>query len=88
MSYYCFNREKLLKDAWNKYPNKEGKEKAAKYYAANQDVLREDARNKYRSLSEKEKNKKRKYQRERYHMNTDLNKKLKQYQRNYYASKK
>ena len=51
-------------------------------------VLREDARNKYRNLSEKEKNKKMRYQRERYHMNTDLNEKLKQYQRNYYASKK
>ena len=32
--------------------------------------------------------KKRKYQRDRYHMNIDLNEKLKQYQRNYYASKK
>ena len=50
-------------------------------------VLREDARNKYRNLSEK-KNKKMRHQRERYHMNTDLNEKLKQYQRNYYASKK
>ena len=28
-----------------------------------------------------------KYQREGYHMNTDLNEKLKQYQRNYDASK-
>ena len=35
MSYYWFNREKLLKDAWNKYHNKGGKGKAAKYYAAN-----------------------------------------------------
>ena len=32
--------------------------------------------------------KKRKYQRERNHMNTDLNEKLKQYRKNYYASKK
>ena len=32
MSYYWFNREKLLKDAWNKYHNKGGKGKAAKYY--------------------------------------------------------
>ena len=38
-------------------------------------------------MSEKEKNKKRKYQRERYHINTDLNERLKQNQRNYYASK-
>ena len=50
--------------------------------------MRLEARNKYKNLSEKEKNKKRKYQRERYHMNTDLNERLKQYQRNYYASKK
>ena len=55
MSYYWFNREKLLKNAWNKYHNKGGKQKAAKYYAANQEVLREDARNKYRKLSEKKK---------------------------------
>ena len=33
-----------------------------------------------------EKDKKRKYKRERYHMNTDLNEKLKQYQRNCYNS--
>ena len=77
-----------MKNAWDKYHNKGGKQKAAKYYAANQEVLREDARNKYRNLLEKEKNKKMKYQRERYHRNSDLNKKSKQYQRNYYASKK
>ena len=69
----------------DKYHSKGGKQKAAKYYAANQKVLREDARNNYRNLSEKEKNKKRKYQRERYHINTDLNKNLKQYQRTHYA---
>ena len=77
-----------MKNAWNKYHNKGGKKRAAKFYAAKQEVLREDARNKYRSLSKKEKDKKRKYQRERYHMNADLNEKLKQYQRNHYASKK
>ena len=87
MSYYWFNREKLLKKAWNKYCNK-GEQRAAKYYAVNQEVLRKDARNKNRNLSEKEKNIKRKYQREKYHMNADLNERLKQYQRNYYASKK
>ena len=62
--------------------------KAAKYYAANQEVIREDARSWYRSLPKKENDKKRKYQRERYHMNSDLNKKLKQYQRNYYFKKR
>ena len=60
MSYYWFNRENLLKNAWDKYDTKEGTRKAAKYYTANQEVLRKDARNKYRNLSEKEKNKKRK----------------------------
>ena len=57
MSYYWFNIEKMLKDAWNKY-NKGGKEKAAKYYAANKEIIREDARNKYRSLTENKKDKK------------------------------
>ena len=62
--------------------------KATKYYIENREVLRENARNKYRNLSENEKDIKRKYQRERYNMDTDLNEKLKQYQGNYYASKK
>ena len=88
MSYYWYNREKILKDAWEKYHNTGGKEKAAKYYAGNKEVLREGARNKYRGLTEKQKDIKRKYQRERYHMNTVLNDKVKQCQINYYASKK
>ena len=71
-----------MKNAWDKYHNKEGKQKAANYNRKNADLTRLEARNKYRNVSEKEKNKKRKYQRERYHMNTDLNEKLKQYQRN------
>ena len=53
----------------------------------NVDLIKLEARNKYCNLSEKEKNKKRKYQKERYYMNTDSNERLKQYQRNYYASK-
>ena len=81
MSYYWFNREKMLKNSWDKYHIKGGKEKAAKYYAANKEVLKEDVKNKYRDLSKKQKD------RERYHMNTDLNEKLKYYQRSYYASK-
>ena len=28
MSYYWFSREKLLKNAWDKYPNKGGGKKA------------------------------------------------------------
>ena len=87
MSYYWFNRKNLLKNAWDKYHNKGGKQKTVEYYRENADLIRLEAKNKYRNLSENEKNKKRKYQRVRYHMNTDLNEKLKQYQRNYYASK-
>ena len=30
MSYCWFNKEKLLKNAWNKYHNEGGKQKAAK----------------------------------------------------------
>ena len=56
MSYYWFNREKILKYAWDRYQNKGGKQKPA-----NQDVLREEARN----LSKEEKDKKRKFQSER-----------------------
>ena len=77
MSYYWFNREKILKDAWDKYHNKGGN------YGANQEVFREDAREKYINLSKKRKDEKRKYQGERYHMNTDLNERLKEYQMNY-----
>ena len=32
MSYYWFNREKLLKNIQDKYHNKGGKQKAAEYY--------------------------------------------------------
>ena len=32
MNYCWFNREKLLKNAWNEYHNKRGKQKAAEYY--------------------------------------------------------
>ena len=87
MSYYWFNREKLLKNAWNKYHNKGGKQKAAEYYKKNADVIKFEAKNKYKNTSEKEKKKKGKYQRERYYM-PNLNEKLKQYQRDYYTSKK
>ena len=65
MSYYWFHRDKILKNARDKYNNKGGKKKVAKYYKDNMEVLREDAKNKFRNLSEKEK-KKRKYQRNRY----------------------
>ena len=40
MGYYWFNREKILKDAWNKYYNKGGKQNPGKYYAASKEILR------------------------------------------------
>ena len=61
--------------------------KAAEYYKKNADVIKFEAKNKYKNMSEKEKKEKRKYQRERYDM-PNLNEKLKQNQRDYYASKK
>ena len=85
MSYYWFNKEKLLKNAWNKYHHKGGKRKATKYYKKNADMIKFEARNKYKNMSEKEKQKKRKCQKERYYM-PNFNEKLKQYQRDYYAS--
>ena len=72
LSYYWSNREKLLKNAWDKYQNKGGKQKAAKYYRKNVDLIRLEVKNKYKNLSEKEKNKKRNYQRERCHMKKKL----------------
>ena len=40
MSYYWFNREKMLNDAKYKYHNKGDKEKATKYYTTNRDVIK------------------------------------------------
>ena len=40
------------------------------------------------ACQKRKKGKTRRYQREKCHMNTDLNEKLKQYQRNYYSSNK
>ena len=57
MSYYWFNREKLLKNAWNKYHNKGGKQKTAEYYKKNADVIRFEVKNKYKNMPEKEKKK-------------------------------
>ena len=66
MSYYWFNREKLLKKANTKYHNKGGKEKDAKYYVDNKEVMKEKARIKYKQLTEEEKELKRQYSRNGY----------------------
>ena len=44
MSYYWFNREKLLKNA-------------AEYYKKNADMIKFEAKNKYKNMSKKEKKK-------------------------------
>ena len=66
MSYYCFNREELLKKANEKYHNKGSKEKAAKYYKDNKETIKK-ARNKCKNLTKEEKELKRKYSRNRYY---------------------
>ena len=43
MSYYWFNTEKLLKNAWDKYHNKGGKQNAAEHYRKNADLIRLEA---------------------------------------------
>ena len=53
MSYYWFNREKLLKNARNKYHNKGEKRKAAEYYQKNADMIKFDAKKKYKNMSKK-----------------------------------
>ena len=69
---------------WINITIKEVKKKLLSIIWQKNEILKEDARNNYRSLSKtKKKDKKRKYQRERYDMNTNLNEKLKQYERNY-----
>ena len=57
MSYYWFNREKLSKNAWNKYHNEGGKQKAAEYYQKKANMIRFEAKNKYKNMSKKEKRK-------------------------------
>ena len=61
MSYYWFNKQKLLTKVKEKYHNNGGKEKAAKYYLDNKDILKGKSKNMYRNLSEEEKVVKRLY---------------------------
>ena len=65
MSYYWFNRQKLLKKAKEKYDNG-GIEKAAKYYRDNKDVIKQKSNDKYKNLSEEEKEEKRQHSKNRY----------------------
>ena len=62
MSYYLFDRQKILQKAKKTY----SEEKAAEYYLQNKEVIKEKARNRYKNLSEEEKNKVKEYQKKRY----------------------
>ena len=50
MSYYWFNRKKILQKAKERY----SKEKAAEYYLQNKEVIKEKSKNLYKDLSNEE----------------------------------
>ena len=53
MSYYWFNRQKILQKAKEKYC----KEKAAEYYAQKKEAIKEKSSERYKNLSQEEKDK-------------------------------
>ena len=61
MSYYWFNRQKILQKAKERY----SKEKAAKYYLQNKEAIKEKSREGYKNLSEEENNKIKEHRRKR-----------------------
>ena len=65
MSYYWFNRQKLLQKAKDKYHNCGGKEKAVEYYLANKEAIKEKGNNKYKNLSQKQKQAKKEHSKNR-----------------------
>ena len=58
MSYYWFNRKKLLEKAYKKYHKEGGKEQAASYCQRNKEAIKKKARQAYQNLSKEEKEKK------------------------------
>ena len=58
MSYYWFNRKKLLEKAHKKFHKESGKEQAASYYQRNKEAIKKKAREAYEKLSKEEKEKK------------------------------
>ena len=62
MSYYWFNKKRILQKAKERY----SKEKAADYCLQNKEVIKEKSNNRYKSLSKEEKDKIKEYQRKRY----------------------
>ena len=51
MSYYWFNRQKILQKAKETY----SKEKAAEYYSQNKEAIKEKSRQRYKNLSQQKK---------------------------------
>ena len=51
MSYYGFNRQKILQKAKETY----SKEKAAEYYSQNKEAIKEKSRQRYKNLSQQKK---------------------------------
>ena len=62
MSYYQFNRQKVLQKAKETYY----KEKAAEYYLQNKEAIKENARERYKNLWQEEKDKIKEYQKKKY----------------------
>ena len=62
MSYYQFNKQKILQRAKERY----SKEKAAKYYLKNKEAIKWKSNNLHKKLSKEEKDKIKEYQRKRY----------------------
>ena len=59
MSYYWFNRQKILQKAKEKY----SKEKAAENHAQNKEAIKEKPRQRYKNFSQEEKDQITEYQR-------------------------
>ena len=53
MSYYQFNRQKILQKTKKNY----SKGKAAKYYIANKEASKKKTKNRYKNMTDKKKNK-------------------------------
>ena len=62
MSYYWFNRKKIVQKAEERY----SKEKGPEYYSQNKEAIKGKSKNRYKNLSKEEKGKIEEYQRQRY----------------------
>ena len=64
--YYGFNRKDLLKKAYDKYHNKDGKEKAVLYYQKNKGKIKRREKDTCGSMTDIERNEKKRKSLERY----------------------